>query len=134
MAGRVDTTRPANAGRLGYLPGLDGLRALAILTVVAFHVGAFAHRSTLDGGFLGVQVFFVISGFLITALLVEEHDRNRRISLRAFYARRALRLFPALFATVAASVVYTTFAPGSQLHATGKESIASLFYWDNWYH
>jgi peptidoglycan/LPS O-acetylase OafA/YrhL len=134
MAGRVDTTRPAHAGRLGYLPGLDGLRALAILTVVAFHVGAFAGRSTLDGGFLGVQVFFVISGFLITALLVEEHDRNGRISLRAFYARRALRLFPALFAAVAVAVAYTTFAPGHQLHRTADEAVASIFYWDNWYH
>ncbi len=134
MAGRVDTTRPAHAGRLGYLPGLDGLRALAILTVVAFHVGAFSHRSTLDGGFLGVQVFFVISGFLITALLVEEHERNGRISLRAFYARRALRLFPALFAAVGVAVVYTTFAPGHQLHQTAKEALASVFYWDNWFH
>src|SRR5262249_37135091 len=100
MAGRVDTTRPAHAGRLGYRPGLAGLRAIAIVTVLVFHVGAFARERTLGGGFLGVQMFFVISGFLITALLLEEHERNDRISLGKFYVRRALRLFPALFAAV----------------------------------
>jgi peptidoglycan/LPS O-acetylase OafA/YrhL len=134
MAGRVDTTRPAHAGRLGYLPGLDGLRGIAILTVLAFHVGAFARMTTLRGGFLGVQIFFVISGFLITALLVEEHDRNGAISLRFFYARRALRLFPALFAAVGVAVVYASVAPGSQLHPTAKEALASILYWDNWFH
>jgi peptidoglycan/LPS O-acetylase OafA/YrhL len=134
MAGRVDTTRPAHAGRLGYLPGLDGLRAIAILTVLAFHVGAFAKQTTLRGGFLGVQIFFVISGFLITALLVEEWDRNGRISLRFFYARRALRLFPALFAAIGVAVVYASFAPGAQFDPTAKEALASVFYWDNWFH
>jgi peptidoglycan/LPS O-acetylase OafA/YrhL len=134
MSGRVDTTRPAHAGRLGYRPGLDGLRAVGILTVLAFHVGAFSRTSVLDGGFLGVQVFFVISGFLITALLLEEHERNDRISLGKFYARRALRLFPALFAAVAAAVVYASFAPRDQLHGTAMEAIASVFYWDNWFH
>ena len=134
MAGRVDTTRPAHAGRLGYRPGLDGLRALAILTVMAFHVGAFARETTLGGGFLGVQVFFVISGFLITALLVEEYERNGRIRLGFFYVRRALRLFPALFAAVAVAVIYASFAPRNQLHETAKEAIAAVFYWDNWFH
>jgi peptidoglycan/LPS O-acetylase OafA/YrhL len=134
MAGRVDTTRPAHAGRLGYRPGLDGLRALAILTVLVFHVGAFAGEKTLGGGFLGVQVFFVISGFLITALLVEEHERNGTIRLGFFYVRRALRLFPALFAVVAAAVIYASFAPNDQLHETWREAIAAIFYWDNWFH
>jgi peptidoglycan/LPS O-acetylase OafA/YrhL len=134
MAGRVDTTRPAHAGRLGYRPGLDGLRAVGILTVLAFHVGAFSGTRVLDGGFLGVQVFFVISGFLITALLLEEHERNERISLGRFYVRRALRLFPALFAAVAVAVVYASFAPRNQLHDTAKEAIAAVFYWDNWFH
>jgi peptidoglycan/LPS O-acetylase OafA/YrhL len=134
MAGRVDTTRPAHAGRLGYRPGLDGLRALAIVTVLMFHVGAFAGEKTLGGGFLGVQIFFVISGFLITALLVEEHERNDGISLGKFYVRRALRLFPALFAAVAVAVIYASFAPHNQLHETAKEALAAVFYWDNWFH
>jgi peptidoglycan/LPS O-acetylase OafA/YrhL len=134
MAGRVDTTRPAQAGRLGYVPGLDGLRAVAILTVVAVHVGVFADTRSLDGGFLGVQVFFVISGFLITVLLAEEHERHGRISLPAFYARRALRLFPAIAAAVVAAVAYASVAPHHQLRPTGKEALASIFYWDNWFH
>jgi len=134
MAGRVDTTRPAHAGRLGYRPGLDGLRAVGILTVLAFHVGAFSGTRVLDGGFLGVQVFFVISGFLITALLLEEHERNERISLGKFYVRRALRLFPALFAAVAVAAIYSTFAPRNQLHDTAHEAVAAVFYWDNWFH
>src|SRR5262249_59463004 len=96
--------------------------------------GAFARERTLGGGFLGVQIFFVISGFLITALLVEEHERNGRISLGKFYVRRALRLFPALFAVVAAAVIYATFAPRSQLHETANEAVAAIFYWDNWFH
>ncbi len=134
MAGRVDTTRPAHAGRLGYRPGLDGLRAIGIVTVLVFHVGALAREKTLGGGFLGVQVFFVISGFLITALLVEEHERNSRISLGKFYARRALRLFPALLAVIAAAVIYASFAPRNQLHETAREALAAIFYWDNWFH
>ena len=134
MAGRVDTTRPAHAGRLGYRPGLDGLRAIAIATVLVFHVGAFSREKTLGGGFLGVEVFFVISGFLITALLVEEYERNSRISLGKFYVRRALRLFPALFAVVAVAVIYASFAPRNQLHETAKEAVSAIFYWDNWFH
>ena len=126
MAGRVDTTRPAHAGRLGYRPGLDGLRAIGIVTVLVFHVGALAREKTLGGGFLGVQVFFVISGFLITALLVEEHERNSRISLGKFYARRALRLFPALLAVIAAAVIYASFAPRNQLHETAREALGDL--------
>ena len=62
-------------------PAWTGYARIGIVTVLVFHVGAFAREKTLRGGFLGVQVFFVISGFLITALLVEEHERNSRISL-----------------------------------------------------
>lgn len=73
-------------------PELDGLRAVAVLAVVASHTGA---TITL-GGWTGVDVFFVLSGYLITALLLEEHDRFGRVDLGRFYARRALRLYPAL--------------------------------------
>ena len=85
-------------GRLGYHPPLDGLRGVAILLVLAFHAGA------LPGGFLGVDAFFVLSGFLITALLLAEWDADGAISLRGFYARRARRLFPALGALLAATL------------------------------
>src|SRR5690349_15564871 len=77
--------------RFGYRPQLDGVRALAILPVVGFHAWVFP-----KGGYLGVDTFFVLSGFLITTLLVEEAQANGRISLPHFYYRRVLRLVPAL--------------------------------------
>ena len=70
---------------LGYRPALDGLRAVSILAVLTRHSG------WLSGGYLGVDVFFALSGFLITALLMEEYGRTGTITLRLFYARRALR-------------------------------------------
>src|SRR5437588_2017988 len=76
---------------LGYRRWLDGLRGVAILLVLAFHFGF------LPGGSLGVDVFFVLSGFLITTVLVEEWQRRGSISLKNFYLRRALRLLPAFF-------------------------------------
>ena len=83
-----------SAARLGYVPALDGLRAVAILGVLGVHLFG------LSGGFYGVDLFFVLSGFLITTLLLEEHDREGRVSLRAFYIRRARRLLPALGAVL----------------------------------
>ena len=78
--------------KLGYRPALDGLRAIAVLAVLAFHSGL------IHGGFLGVDVFFTLSGFLITTLLLEEHARAGTIAIGRFYVRRALRLLPALVA------------------------------------
>src|SRR4051812_43349450 len=78
--------------RLRYQPGLDGLRGLAVLAVVAYHGGV----SWAPGGFTGVDAFFVVSGYLITTLLVDEWLSTGTISLRAFWARRIRRLFPAL--------------------------------------
>ena len=99
---------PASAAfRLSHLAALDGLRGVAILAVMFFH-------ATLDqgprpsGGFLGVDLFFVLSGFLITALLLQEWERTGGVALGAFYARRALRLLPALFGVIAVVLL----APG----------------------
>lgn len=87
--------------RLGYVPALDGLRGIAILLVIAFHfVG-----QPFGGGY-GVDLFFVLSGFLITTLLLEERATTGRIGLGSFYARRARRLFPALAAVLCAYLVY----------------------------
>jgi peptidoglycan/LPS O-acetylase OafA/YrhL len=77
---------------LGHRPGLDGLCGLAVLVVVLVHTQV----PFLPGGWAGVDIFFVLSGFLITTLLLEEWDRTGSISLRHFYLRRALRLLPAL--------------------------------------
>jgi peptidoglycan/LPS O-acetylase OafA/YrhL len=87
------------APKLGYRPALDGVRGIAILLVVFMHTFNWP-----PGGFLGVDLFFVLSGFLITTLLVEEWQKRNAISLPAFYRRRALRLIPALVAVVATYV------------------------------
>src|SRR5947209_6632238 len=93
------------AFRLGHRASLDGLRGICVLLVLAHHAGLpFA-----SGGFLGVDGFFVLSGFLITSLLVEEWHREGRISIRAFYVRRALRLFPALLVLLLFCALFTLF-------------------------
>jgi hypothetical protein len=79
--------------RLGYRPALDGLRGISILAVMVYHGHVFW---LVRGGFLGVDIFFVLSGFLITSLLLEEWTQMRTISVKNFYMRRALRLLPAL--------------------------------------
>jgi peptidoglycan/LPS O-acetylase OafA/YrhL len=90
-----------SAGSRRHWPALDGVRALAVGSVMLYHL---FEPHLLPSGFLGVDVFFVLSGFLITWGLVEERDRTARVSLRRFYARRALRLLPALVAVVALAV------------------------------
>src|SRR5678815_255989 len=81
---------PGSRYALGHRPALDGLRGVAILLVLLCHIP----RLPFGGGFIGVDLFFVLSGFLITSLLLEEWRKTGTVSLRAFYARRALRLFP----------------------------------------
>jgi peptidoglycan/LPS O-acetylase OafA/YrhL len=93
-------TVPAQASRLGYVPQLDGIRALALLAVVAYHGTVWP-----TGGFLGVDIFFVLSGFLITSVLVRERQQQGAFSFSRFYLRRGLRLLPALFAMVALYLV-----------------------------
>ena len=85
-----ETVRVAIKPRPTYIPALDGLRALSVAAVVAFHLGL------LPGGFIGVDVFFVISGFLITRLLLAEHEASGTVALGAFWSRRFRRLVPAL--------------------------------------
>ena len=91
--------------RIGYVPGLDGIRGMAILLVLAYHfVG-------LSGGFYGVDLFFVLSGFLITSLLLEERTKTGRVSIGAFYARRARRLLPALLAVLGVACCMAVVPP-----------------------
>ncbi len=94
---------------LPYLPALDGLRAVAVLAVILYHLDL----PWMAGGFLGVEVFFVISGYLITTLLLGEWEASGRIGVRAFWGRRARRLLPALFALLAAvSAFAALLCPG----------------------
>ena len=78
--GSPSTWKPRQISQLPYLPGLDGIRALAVIAVMVYH----ANSSWLPGGYLGVEVFFVISGYLITLLLIAEHERSGEIDLKNF--------------------------------------------------
>ncbi len=94
--------RPFTTDRSSYRPDIDGLRAIAVLAVVAFHVGI----PHFGGGFVGVDIFYVISGFLITGLLLKDIDRFGHIDYWSFYARRARRILPTLFLVVVTVVVF----------------------------
>jgi peptidoglycan/LPS O-acetylase OafA/YrhL len=114
---------------LGYHPGLDGLRAFSILLVLLDH-GLVLRRGY---GFLGVNTFFVLSGFLITSLLKQEWEQTGSISLRDFYLRRALRLLPALLTMIGAFAVYLLFtAEGSRLVDGSWQAVCAIFYCTNW--
>jgi peptidoglycan/LPS O-acetylase OafA/YrhL len=115
--------------RVPYLPGLDGMRGIAVAAVIVYH----ANSAWLPGGFLGVEVFFVISGYLITLLLIGEHERTGRVSLRDFYVRRARRLLPALLTLLVAITVYTTLFRRDALGQLRGDVIAALTYVSNWY-
>ena len=115
--------------RVPYLPGLDGMRALAVMAVMVYH----ANPEWLPGGFLGVEVFFVISGYLITMLLIGEHERTGTVSLRHFYLRRARRLLPALFALLIGVTVYTALFRRDDLGQLRGDVLAALGYVSNWY-
>ncbi|HTU96060.1 MAG TPA: acyltransferase family protein [Solirubrobacteraceae bacterium] len=128
MPRRESRRRPHVA--LPQYPGLDGLRALAVIAVLLYHGGV----SWSGGGFLGVEMFFVLSGFLITSLLVAEWGRSGVIALRAFWARRARRLLPALFVLVAAIGVYYSLAGATKaVPGLQGDGIATLLYFSNWH-
>ena len=118
------------SGEMGYLPGLDGIRALAVLGVMLYH----ADLPWMPGGFLGVDVFFVLSGFLITSLLLEEFARSGRIDFKRFYIRRARRLLPALLLMLAVVGAAVAFFYRDAAGAFRADAIASLLYVNNWWY
>ena len=133
------TERPIAAGRatgartLPQVPALDGLRGIAVVLVMLLHLRLLVPRFgwMFVGGFVGVDLFFVLSGFLITSLLLAEHARDGRISLRSFYARRARRLLPALVLFLAVHVAYTA-ALGRDLGLEARTVVSVLLYILNW--
>jgi len=112
----------------GRVFGLDALRALAVVLVFVFHV----FPGSLPGGFLGVDVFFVVSGFLITGLLLDERRRTGRISLAAFWQRRARRLVPALVLTVLLCTALATAVGGDVLVGIRRQVVGALTFTNNW--
>ena len=117
-------------GTSPYLPGLDGIRAIAVLAVLAYHLSF----RWAPGGLLGVQVFFVLSGYLITDLLLAEYRRHQGIRLKEFWLRRARRLLPALFVVLFVTVGWATLFDRSQLAALRSDLPASIFYVSNWWY
>lgn len=112
--------------KLGHRPGLDGLRGVAVLLVLLAHGEV---PETNAAGIVGVTVFFVLSGFLITTLLLEETDRTGKVSFLGFYERRARRLLPALVVTVAIAVTIGAFVDG---FAPWNQTWGTLLYANNW--
>ena len=114
---------------LRYLPGLDGLRAVAVIAVILYH----ANKSWVSGGFLGVEVFFVISGYLITMLLINESQENGKINFRAFWMRRARRLLPALWTLLIGVTTYCALFERDTLGNLRGDVVAAFVYGFNWF-
>ena len=112
----------------GHIPGLDGIRAVAVVAVIAYHLWP----QRVPGGFLGVDVFFVISGFLITTLLLRERSRDGKIDFPSFWLRRARRLLPALVSVVAVSIIAATLVNRDLLVGIDRQVLGAFTFSTNW--
>jgi peptidoglycan/LPS O-acetylase OafA/YrhL len=121
-------SRPADS-RFPYLPGIDALRALAVLAVFFYHSSV----SWMPGGFLGVDVFFVISGYLITSLLLREFRRGGHVRLGRFWLRRARRLLPAVGVLIAVTMIAAAIVEPDRIAQLRGDALASLAYFANWH-
>ena len=121
--------RPVEGGS-SYNAGLDGIRAIAVLGVIAYHL----NFGWAGGGLLGVAVFFVLSGYLITDLLLAQLRRHGARSFRQFWLRRARRLLPALFVMLVVVTVWATLLDRSQLPAIRSDFLPAVFYFSNWWY
>jgi peptidoglycan/LPS O-acetylase OafA/YrhL len=130
MTAKQESTR-ANPFRsqISYVPGLDGLRALSVFAVLLYH----AQNALMPGGFLGVEVFFVISGYLITSLLLKEWQQTGQIDLPRFWLRRARRLLPALFLLIIAVLAFAVVFLPDEVAGLRSDALAASGYITNWY-
>lgn len=112
-----------------YMPGLDGLRALAVIAVILYHLNS----SWLPGGFLGVAVFFTLSGYLITDILANEWIQKRSFDMKRFWLRRARRLLPAMLAVIAVILAASVAMDPSRFSALRGDVPAALLYASNWW-
>jgi len=120
---------PAGTAGLGYQPALDGLRAVSVIAVVLYHAGF----EWMHGGFFGVEVFFVISGFLITSLLVDERVARGTNDLSDFWLRRARRLLPALGVMLLAVCAWTVLAGSAEQASQLRNDMPwAVLYAANW--
>jgi len=126
---KADQVGRQQISQLPYLPGLDGIRAIAVVAVMVYH----ANSDWLPGGYLGVEVFFVISGYLITLLLIAEHERTGTIDLKNFWIRRFRRLLPALFVMMLLLSVWVAIFERDALGKLRGDVLAGIFYGSNWY-
>ena len=114
-ADRVSEGSPEGVYEPKHIPALDGVRGVAIALVMMLHAGAILRdlpiAAYLQWGWMGVDLFFVLSGYLITALLIREHDLRGHIDVRSFYVRRALRIWPIYFLVVAAGLAWSDSQP-----------------------
>ncbi|WZE73157.1 acyltransferase family protein [Macrococcus sp. CCM 2573] len=113
-----------------YLPGLDGIRAIAVIAIIIFHL----NPKWLPGGFLGVDTFFVISGYLIAMLLINEYEKTGTINILQFWIRRMKRLFPPVLFMILIVIQYIIFFDQSLLYQLKKDVIAALLYISNWWY
>jgi peptidoglycan/LPS O-acetylase OafA/YrhL len=128
VSSRRATKPPDASTRLPYLPGLDGLRAIAVISVLLYH----AEFTWAIGGFLGVEVFFVISGYLITSLLLAEWRDHERIDLKHFWLRRAKRLLPALFVVIAVTTLVAVIFLPDEVASLRGDVLSAIAYVTNW--
>ena len=120
--------RPVDS-HTSYVPAIDGLRTIAVLSVVAYHLDP----AWLPGGYLGVGMFFTLSGYLITANLMRSHLRGKGLGLPTFWLRRFRRLVPAVVLMLVAVVLLTIFFDLPKLGETSGHALSALFYVNNWH-
>lgn len=122
--------QPLPASKSTYMPGLDGLRTFAVFAVILFHLNI----NYMPGGFLGVDLFFVLSGYLITGILLREWANAGRIDLKRFYVARFRRLLPALIFLLSVVMTYVTLFERELLDTVRTDTLAALAYVNNWWY